>query len=49
MTKTLSALSVLVLAAFLLTGCNGAGKPQVGVVDAAAVSAAADAARGGAL
>ena len=37
MTKTLSALSVLVLAAFLLTGCNGAGKPQVGVVDAAAV------------
>lgn len=37
MTKTLSALSVLVLAAFLLTGCNGGGKPQVGVVDAAAV------------
>jgi outer membrane protein len=36
MTKTLSALSVLVLAAFLLAGCDG-GKAQVGVVDAAAV------------
>ncbi|HMM40062.1 MAG TPA: OmpH family outer membrane protein [Desulfovibrio sp.] len=37
MTKSLSALSVLVLAAFLFTGCVGESKPQVGVVDAAAV------------
>ncbi|MCM0755590.1 OmpH family outer membrane protein [Desulfovibrio aminophilus] len=36
MTKSLSALGVLVLTAFLFTGCVG-DKPQVGVVDAAAV------------
>ena len=36
MTKTLSALSVLVLAVLLLAGCDG-GKAQVGVVDAATV------------